>query len=210
MLLLCRGTTHFLAHAQGVFKMAWCGDVRFKQRGIIEFLVVGKESTNIQKRLEIYTLSLLLINALLVVWLRGLQVLRKAKRSTVAEGLRPECVQLSSVSKKSVDRLIDVLEYSNACIRWVARSLADRHKVCGGRCVEVCSAVTRLIVTHSTRGSSLCIQHGSTASNRRQEEVQRNGIIHIIGRRSLVLPLQRGKSWSLFLGGGGMQKEQFK
>ena len=63
--------------------MAWCGDVRFKQRGIIEFLVVGKESTNIQKRLEIYTLSLLLINALLVVWLRGLQVLRKSKRSTV-------------------------------------------------------------------------------------------------------------------------------
>jgi hypothetical protein len=198
--------------------MAWCGDVRFKLRGVIKFLVVGKESTNIQKRFEMYTLSLLLINALLVVWLRGLQVLRKAKRSSVAgqyssqsgvasvtEGLRPECVQLSSVSKKSVNRLIDVLEYSNVCIRWVARSLTDRHKVCGGRCVEICSADTRLIVTHFTRGSSLCIQHASTTSNRRQEEVQWNGIIHIIGGRSLVLALQRGKSWSLFFffGGGG-------
>jgi hypothetical protein len=34
----------FLAHAQGVVKMAWCGVVHLKQRAVIEFLVAEKES----------------------------------------------------------------------------------------------------------------------------------------------------------------------
>jgi hypothetical protein len=36
-------TILFLAHAQEVVKMAWCGDVRLKQRAVTEFLVAKKE-----------------------------------------------------------------------------------------------------------------------------------------------------------------------
>jgi hypothetical protein len=53
LLLQRRGTIRFLAHAQGVVKMAWCGDVRLKQRAVTEFLVTEKESvTNIHRRLK--------------------------------------------------------------------------------------------------------------------------------------------------------------
>jgi hypothetical protein len=52
LLLQHRGTIRFLAHAQGIVKMAWCGDVRLKQRAVIVFLVAEKESvTNIHRRL---------------------------------------------------------------------------------------------------------------------------------------------------------------
>jgi len=68
----------FLAHAQEVVKMAWYGDVRFKQRTVMEFLVAEKESvTNIHKRLEKYTVSLLVAD------LHELLILRKAKRSSM-------------------------------------------------------------------------------------------------------------------------------
>jgi hypothetical protein len=77
-------TIHFLAHAQGVVKMAWCGDVRLKQWAVTEFHVVEKESvTNIYRRLKICMETTLLIKALLVVALRKLRALRKAKRSSV-------------------------------------------------------------------------------------------------------------------------------
>jgi hypothetical protein len=52
-LLQRRGTIRFLTHAQGAVKMAWCGDVRLKQRTVIEFLVAEKKSvTNIHRRLK--------------------------------------------------------------------------------------------------------------------------------------------------------------
>ena len=51
-LLQRHGTISFLAHARGIFKMAWYGKVHFIQRAVIAFLVVEKESvTNIHKRL---------------------------------------------------------------------------------------------------------------------------------------------------------------
>jgi hypothetical protein len=53
LLLQRRGTIRFLAHAQGVVKVAWCGDVRLKQWAVIEFLVEENESvTNIYRRLK--------------------------------------------------------------------------------------------------------------------------------------------------------------
>lgn len=65
-------------YAQDVVKMAWYGDVRFKQRTVMEFLVAEKESiTNIHKRLEKYTVLLLVAER------HELLVLRKAKRSSV-------------------------------------------------------------------------------------------------------------------------------
>jgi hypothetical protein len=83
LLLRRHGTTCFLAHAQGVVKMAWCGDVRLKQRAFIQFLVAEKESvTNIHRPLKMYTETMLLIKALLVVDLHEFRVLRKAKRSS--------------------------------------------------------------------------------------------------------------------------------
>jgi hypothetical protein len=64
--------------------MVWYGDVHLKQQAVIEFLVVEKESvTNIHRRLKMYTETVLLIEALLVIRLRELRVLRKAKRSSV-------------------------------------------------------------------------------------------------------------------------------
>jgi hypothetical protein len=45
--------------------MAWCGEVRFKERAVIEFPVVEKESvTKIHRRLKMYTETMLLIKAL--------------------------------------------------------------------------------------------------------------------------------------------------
>jgi hypothetical protein len=50
LLLQRHGTIRFLAHAQEVIKMAWCGDVHLKQRVVIGFLVAEKESvTNIHR-----------------------------------------------------------------------------------------------------------------------------------------------------------------
>jgi hypothetical protein len=52
-LLQRRGTIRFLTHAQRIVKMAWCDDVRLKQRTVIEFLVAEKKSvTNIHRRLK--------------------------------------------------------------------------------------------------------------------------------------------------------------
>jgi hypothetical protein len=84
LLLQRRGTIRFPAHAQGIVKMAWFGDVHLKQRAVTEFLVGKKESvTNIQRRLKIYKETMLLIKSLLVVGLHELRVLRRAKRSSV-------------------------------------------------------------------------------------------------------------------------------
>jgi hypothetical protein len=44
LLLQRRGTIRFPAHAQGIVKMAWFGDVHLKQRAVTEFLVEKKES----------------------------------------------------------------------------------------------------------------------------------------------------------------------
>jgi hypothetical protein len=58
--------------------------MRLKQRAVIEFLVAEKESVaEIRRRLNLYTETMLLIIALLVVGLRELRVLRKVKRSSV-------------------------------------------------------------------------------------------------------------------------------
>jgi hypothetical protein len=56
LLLQRRGTIRFLAHAQEVVKVAWCDEVRLKQRAVIEFLVAENESvTNTHRRLKMYT-----------------------------------------------------------------------------------------------------------------------------------------------------------
>jgi hypothetical protein len=101
LLLQRRGTIRFLARAQGVVKMAWCGDVRLKQWAVIEFLVAEKESvTNNHRRLKMYAETVLLIKALLVVGLHELWFVRKAKWSSVTRltlagqqqrSLRPCC-----------------------------------------------------------------------------------------------------------------------
>jgi hypothetical protein len=39
LLLQPRGTIHFLAHAQGIVKIAWYGDVRFKKRAVTELSI---------------------------------------------------------------------------------------------------------------------------------------------------------------------------
>jgi hypothetical protein len=63
--------------------MAWCGDVLSKQWIVIKILSAEKESvTNIHKRLEMCAVPML-IKALLVVGLHELQVLRKAKQSSL-------------------------------------------------------------------------------------------------------------------------------
>jgi ABC-type transport system involved in cytochrome c biogenesis permease subunit len=64
------------AHVQDVVKTAWYGDMRFKQRAVIEFLVVKRESvTNIPKRIKcVYTLSLFLMKVILVAGLHELQI----------------------------------------------------------------------------------------------------------------------------------------
>jgi hypothetical protein len=55
-----------------LIKVAWYGDVHFKQWAVTEFIVAEKESvTNIHKRLKIYTVLMLFIKALLVI---GLQI----------------------------------------------------------------------------------------------------------------------------------------
>ena len=70
---------HFLVHAHVVFKMAWYGDVCFKQRAVFEFLVAEKEAqTDIRKQLK-NVLSVPLRKALLVVGHHSLQILKKAK-----------------------------------------------------------------------------------------------------------------------------------
>jgi hypothetical protein len=50
LLLHGRGTTRFLAHVQGVVKMAFYGEMHFKQQIVVEFFVAEKVSvTNINK-----------------------------------------------------------------------------------------------------------------------------------------------------------------
>jgi hypothetical protein len=64
--------------------MAWCCDVRLKQRAVTEFLVAENQSvTNIHRRLKMYMETVLLIKGLSVVGLHELRVLREAKRSSV-------------------------------------------------------------------------------------------------------------------------------
>lgn len=46
LLMQCHGKIHFLAHVEGVVKMAWYGDVHFKQRDVTEFLLAEKESVH--------------------------------------------------------------------------------------------------------------------------------------------------------------------
>jgi hypothetical protein len=83
--------------------MAWCGDVRLKQRAVIEFLVAEKESvTNIYRRLT-STETMLVIKALLVVGLPELRVLRKAKRSSVTR------LALAGQQQQSLRRCCNVL-----------------------------------------------------------------------------------------------------
>jgi len=49
-LLLHRGTIYFSTHAKGVVKIMGYGDVRCKQRAVVEFLVTETKSiTNIDK-----------------------------------------------------------------------------------------------------------------------------------------------------------------
>jgi hypothetical protein len=85
LLLQHHETICFVAHAQGVVRMALCGDVHLKQLAVIEFLVVEKESVMyIHRQLKMYTETVLLIKALLVViGLHELLVLRNAKQSSV-------------------------------------------------------------------------------------------------------------------------------
>ena len=68
------------AHVQDVVKTVWYGDVRFKQRAVIEFLVVKKESvTNIPKRIKCaYMRSVLLMEVILAVGLNELPIFRSS------------------------------------------------------------------------------------------------------------------------------------
>jgi hypothetical protein len=53
LLQLGHGTISFLARAQEVFKMAWYGNVHFKQQVVSEFLVEEKKSLmKIHKRFK--------------------------------------------------------------------------------------------------------------------------------------------------------------
>lgn len=62
-----------------VFRMARYGEVRFKRRTDFKFLLAEKELVKkIPRLLKMYTLSVLLNKALIVVGLYQLQVLRKA------------------------------------------------------------------------------------------------------------------------------------
>jgi len=197
--------------------------VGFKQRTSIECVVAEKNLVaNIHKGLKIYIVSFLLIKAL--VELHQLRALRNAKpslamRVTLADqqqlSLRHCCKVLMSkdyrritsrkpatqlsVSNGSVNTIIDALGYSKVCDRWVPRSLTDYHKTVRK---EVCSdslAHYELLMKGFCGGSSLGMKHGSITLNRRQKKREWNGIIRILGR-SLRLPLQLRKSWSLLFG----------
>ena len=62
-----------------VVRLVRYGEVRFKLRADFEFLLAEKEFlTKIPRLLKMYTFSVLLIKALIVVGLYQLQVLRKA------------------------------------------------------------------------------------------------------------------------------------
>jgi len=116
---------------------------------------------------------------------------------------RKPAIQLS-VSNGSVNTIIHALGYSKVCDRWVPRSLADYHKTVRK---EVCSdslAHYELMMKAFCCGSSLGMKHGSITLNRRQKR-EWNGIIRLLGR-SLRLPFQLRKSWSLLF---GMQKGWF-
>ena len=64
--------------------VVWCCDVLSKQWIVITFLSAEKKSVmNVHKRLELCAVPVLLINALLLVGLYVLQVLRKAKRRSL-------------------------------------------------------------------------------------------------------------------------------
>ena len=192
----------------------------FKQRTNIEFVVAEKNSVaNIHKELKIYMVSFLLIKAMLVVEFHHLRALRNAKLSPAMDvtlagqqlSLRHCCKVLMnkyyrritsrkpatqlSVSNGSVNTIIDALGYSKVCDRWVPRSLTDYHKT------EVCSdslAHYELLMKAFCGGSSLGMKHGSITLKRRQKR-EWNGIIKLL-RRSLRLPLQLRKSWSLLFG----------
>jgi hypothetical protein len=104
-LLLQRcGTIRFLAHEQGVVKMAWFGDLCLKQRAVIEFVVAEKESiTNIHRRLKNVYGDNAVDKSTLIAGLHGLRVLRKAKRSS---GTR---LALADQQKQSLRRCSNLL-----------------------------------------------------------------------------------------------------
>jgi hypothetical protein len=116
------------AHAPRLVKMVWYGDVHFKQRAVTEFLVAEKESVmNMHKGLKNYTVSMLLIKALLVVVLHELQVLRKTKRSSVTRvahacqqqlSLRRCCNLLMNSTHYSMDtsQILETHSLKNGCI----------------------------------------------------------------------------------------------
>lgn len=64
----------FLAHAQGVVKMVWYGDVHIKQRAVIKFLVTKKGSVTNIHAIKTYTVSMLLTKERLVTGLHELQI----------------------------------------------------------------------------------------------------------------------------------------
>jgi hypothetical protein len=44
-----RGVKRLLQHAQGLVKIAWYGEVRFKQRAVTEIFVAEKESVTLKR-----------------------------------------------------------------------------------------------------------------------------------------------------------------
>jgi hypothetical protein len=169
--------------------------------------------------------SKLLIKLLFVIVLHKIEVLRKSKQSSVmchsgqpttvvTEALLQRAYDLNqnngqittknaatelSISNGSVKNITVSLGYSEVCARWV-RSLTNYHKLCGKRFVHICSSITRLRVNAFCNRSSLGMKHGAITLNCIQKDNQWNGIIELLlGRRSLRLPLQQGKSWPLFL-----------
>lgn len=136
--------------------MASVSDIRHKQRAVIEFLVAEKETVgNIHKRLcKVYGTSAV-DRSTVGRWARRvaaseggaaeLQDLQRAGRPPMA--VTPDMLQRAdvviradrrittrqlvlklSVSKGSVDAIINALGYRKVCARWVPRSLTVDHK----------------------------------------------------------------------------------
>jgi hypothetical protein len=75
LLLYHCGIIHFLTHVQGVIKIVWHSNMRFKQRAVTEFLVAEEEVvTKFISSSKMYMVPMLLITASLVM------VLKKAKQ----------------------------------------------------------------------------------------------------------------------------------
>jgi hypothetical protein len=75
LIIAAPGNTSFLAHAQAILKITYI-DVRFKERVAFEFILAQKKLvTNIDKRLKMDTLSMLLVKTLLGFGTHDLEVL---------------------------------------------------------------------------------------------------------------------------------------